>query len=71
MLVERFRKYTDLPIAVGFGISSAMQVAETWKYADAAVVGSAIVAEIGRIGDSPDLVKRIGAFVKKLLPEEF
>ncbi len=69
MLVERLRKYTDLPIAVGFGISTAAQITETWKYADAAVVGSAIVAEIGRVGDSPELVGTIQKFVENLLPK--
>ena len=69
-LVERLRKFTDLPIAVGFGISSAAQVAETWKYADAAVVGSAIVAEIAKHleANDIDLVKNIGEFAAKLLP---
>lgn len=70
-LVNRLRKFTDLPIAVGFGISSAAQISETWKYADAAVVGSAIVAEIGRVGDAPDLVEKISEFVEKLLSKEF
>jgi tryptophan synthase alpha chain len=42
-LVERARRLTSLPIAVGFGISSAAQVSEVQKYADAAVVGSAVV----------------------------
>jgi tryptophan synthase alpha subunit len=42
------RRYTDLPIAVGFGISTAAQVKEVWEVADAAVVGSAIVREIER-----------------------
>lgn len=67
-LVKRLRKYTDLPIAVGFGISSAAQIEETWKYADAAVVGSAIVAEIGRLNDSPNLIEEIKDFVENLLP---
>ena len=70
-LVERLRKYTDLPIAVGFGISTAAQIVETWKYADAAVVGSAIVAEIGRLGDSPEPVAMIREFVENLLPKDF
>ena len=69
-LVERLRKFTDLPIAVGFGISTAAQVIETCQYADAAVVGSAIVAEIGRLGDSTNLVEVVGEFVKNLLPKE-
>ena len=47
-LVARVRRVTDLPIAVGFGISTREQVMEVWRYADAAVVGSAIVAEIER-----------------------
>jgi tryptophan synthase alpha chain len=73
-LVERLRKFTDLPVAVGFGISNAGQVAETWKYADAAVVGSAIVAEIMKLAPNPDTVpedfiSQIGEFTKNLLPE--
>jgi tryptophan synthase alpha chain len=69
-LVERLRKFTDLPIAVGFGISNAAQVFETWKYADAAVVGSAIVAEIARSSSTGDeFVEEIGAFVTNLLPD--
>lgn len=74
-LVKRLRKITDLPIAVGFGISSAEQVAETWKYADAAVVGSAIVSEMMKLTPNPndvpsDFVEQIGRFAGNLLPEE-
>lgn len=73
-LVNRIRKLTDLSIAVGFGISNAEQVAETWQYADAAVVGSAIVAEIERFAPnadevSVDFVESIGKFARKLLPK--
>ncbi len=70
-LVERLRKFTDLPIAVGFGISNAEQVSATWDYADAAVVGSAIVAEIARLSDAgnDELVRQIGEFTGNLLPE--
>ncbi|HEY9402551.1 MAG TPA: tryptophan synthase subunit alpha [Pyrinomonadaceae bacterium] len=67
-LVARVRAVTDLPVAVGFGISTQQQVAEVWRYADAAVVGSAIVAEIEKGGDAPDLVARIGRFAHGLLP---
>ncbi|HLI63383.1 MAG TPA: tryptophan synthase subunit alpha [Terriglobales bacterium] len=42
-LVERLRPHTDLPIAVGFGVSTPEQFAEVGSFADAAVVGSAIV----------------------------
>ncbi len=68
-LVRRVRTHTDLPVAVGFGISIQAQVAEVWRYADAAVVGSALVAEIERHAGAPDLVARIGAFARALLPE--
>jgi tryptophan synthase alpha chain len=72
-LVKRLRNFTHLPIAVGFGISSATQVAETWKYADAAVIGSAIVAEIERLSlitdtNSDEFIEKIGEFAKALLP---
>lgn len=72
-LVERLRKFTDLPVAVGFGISNSEQVAETWKYADAAVVGSAIVAELARLSlimdeNSHEFVEKIGTFAANLLP---
>lgn len=45
-LVKRIRKFTKLPVAVGFGISNAEQFAQVGKFADAAVVGSAIVQAI-------------------------
>ena len=69
-LVERVRRFSDLPVAVGFGISTAAQVAETWKYADAAVVGSAIVREIERLGADENLAEKIGEFVNNLLPRK-
>jgi tryptophan synthase alpha chain len=47
-LVRRLRKHTKLPIAVGFGISNAEQFAEVGKFADAVVVGSAIVETVER-----------------------
>lgn len=69
-LVHRMRALTDLPVAVGFGISRAEQVKDVWRYADAAVVGSAIVAEIENLGDSPQLVATIGRLTKRLLATE-
>ena len=64
-LVLRARQFTDLPIAVGFGISTALQITEVWQYADAAVVGSAIVAEIEKAEEPVTAVER---FVRQLLP---
>ncbi len=49
-LVRRIRKYTKLPVAVGFGVSSAEQFAAVGEFADAAVVGSAIVKTIESAG---------------------
>jgi tryptophan synthase alpha chain len=69
-LVNRIRQFSDLPVAVGFGISNAAQVGETWGYADAVVVGSAIVAEIERTTGAPDLIQHIGDFARTLLPSQ-
>ena len=65
-LVRRVRQFSNLPIAVGFGISTADQVKDVWRYADAAVVGSAIVREIEAAVGSENLVNRIGAFARQL-----
>ena len=65
-IVNRVRKFSSLPIAVGFGISNAGQVADVQRYADAVVVGSAIVAEIEKLCGSGDLVKKIGRFASSL-----
>lgn len=67
-LVTRMRKFTSLPIAVGFGISNVAQVKDVQRYADAVVVGSAIVAEMERLGDAPDVAKKIGEFARALNP---
>ncbi len=66
-LVMRVRAFSKLPIAVGFGISTAEQVTEVCGYADAAVVGSAIVAEIERTSSAKDFVSGIGQFAKALI----
>ena len=49
-LVERIRKYTKLPVAVGLGVSTAAQAAEVARYADGVIVGSAFVQ---RLLDAP------------------
>jgi tryptophan synthase alpha chain len=65
--VVRIRKHTDLPVAVGFGISTPDQARTVAQLADAVVVGSAIVRRIGEIGDTDKLAKQIGAFVQPLV----
>ncbi len=64
-LVRRLRRHSPLPIAVGFGISTAEQFAAVGKFADAAVVGSAIVETIERNpGKEPESVAQ---FIEQLL----
>jgi tryptophan synthase alpha chain len=66
-LVRRVRSVSDLPVAVGFGISTAEQVREVWRFADAAVVGSAIVREIEMLSGNPNLVDQVGEFTRSLI----
>jgi tryptophan synthase alpha chain len=66
-LVNRMRKFSDLPIAVGFGISKPEHVRDVWRYADAAVVGSAIVAKLEHLESSAAAVPVIGEFVRQLI----
>jgi tryptophan synthase alpha chain len=65
-MVRRIRTYTDLPIALGFGISRPEHVAEVGAYADAAVVGSALVSLIAEASGSPQLIERVEAYVREL-----
>ncbi|HVF90240.1 MAG TPA: tryptophan synthase subunit alpha [Blastocatellia bacterium] len=66
-LANRVRRFTDLPVAVGFGISNPEQVSEVWKTADGAVVGSRIVSEIEANLNAPDLVGIVGALARWLV----
>ena len=69
-LVRRVRDCTGLPVAVGFGVTTARHVRDVWRYADAAVVGSAIVQEIERCDSNDEVVRRVGEFVRGLLRTE-
>jgi tryptophan synthase alpha chain len=68
-LVARIRRWTGLPVAVGFGISNAEHVAQVAEFADAAVVGSAIVELIER--STPETAPgAVARFIKGLrLPQ--
>jgi tryptophan synthase alpha chain len=66
-MTAKIRAHTRLPIAVGFGISTPEQAKIVAASAEAVVVGSAIVDQVARHGQSPDLVKRVIEFVKPLL----
>jgi tryptophan synthase alpha chain len=65
--VAELRRYTLLPIAVGFGISTTEQAAMVASQADAVVVGSAIVRHISENGTAPDLADRVAEFVRPLV----
>jgi tryptophan synthase alpha chain len=64
--VAKIRAHTDLPIAVGFGISNPAQAKAVASAADGCVVGSAVVNQIAENGKSKNLVKRVSKFVKSL-----
>lgn len=64
-LVARLRQFTKLPIAVGFGISNAEHVQAVGKFADAAVIGSAIVALIEKT-EPKDAAAAVGKFIAGL-----
>jgi len=65
-LMQRIRAHTNMPVALGFGISRPEHVAEVASYADAAVVGSALVALIAEQRDSADLIARVEDYVRWL-----
>ena len=65
--VSAICRYTDMPVAVGFGISTPEHVSEIARYADAVVVGSAIVRRIGEYQGDAGLVSKVGAFVGSLI----
>jgi len=66
-MTAKIRAHTDLPIAVGFGISTPEQARTVAANADAVVVGSAIVSQIARYGQTQDLIRHVSKFVSSLL----
>jgi len=65
-MTAKIRAHTQLPIAVGFGISNSEQARTVAASAEAIVVGSAIVNQIAQHGQSKELVPRVTEFVKSL-----
>jgi tryptophan synthase alpha chain len=65
-MVKRIRQHTAMPIALGFGISRPEHVAEVGLYADAAVVGSALVSLIAEAGASTGLLEQVDRYVREL-----
>ncbi len=64
-LVARLRRFTKLPIALGFGVSTPEHVRTVSAFADAAVVGSAIVGLVEKT-PAADAAEAVGAFVRRL-----
>jgi tryptophan synthase alpha chain len=65
-LVNAMRAITDLPLAVGFGISRPEHVAQVAAQADAVVVGSALVRVIEKHAGNPNLAQELESFVRQL-----
>jgi tryptophan synthase alpha chain len=65
-LARRVRRFTKLPLAVGFGISQPSHVSVLGGIADAAVVGSALVAEIEKSTSADDAAARVAARIRIL-----
>lgn len=66
-MTGKIRAHTDLPIAIGFGISNPEQARAAAAHAEAIVVGSAIVNQIAQHGRSAELVKRVSEFVRPMV----
>ena len=66
--LTRIRTYTDLPLAVGFGISNAEHVAQVGKLAEGAIIGAAFLNRLGEVEDAPlpERVAAIETFVRDL-----
>ena len=64
--IEELRGFSNLPIAIGFGISNADQAREVAQHADAVVVGSAIVDLIAKHGDKSEMIDKVSSFARGL-----
>lgn len=64
--VRSLRALSPVPVAVGFGISSVDDAAAVGAFADAVVVGSALVKVVAAYGLSPELPAQVGAFIRSL-----
>ena len=65
-MTSAVRRFTTLPVAVGFGISSPEQAVETARFCDAVVVGSALVKTVGKQAGSSELVPAVARQVREL-----
>ena len=65
-MIAKIREVTDLPVCVGFGISTPEHVRAICPFADGVVVGSALVDLIGQNGNDPELLNRVREYAKSL-----
>lgn len=64
--VEKIRKVTNVPIAVGFGVATPGDAAKVAAIADGVIVGSAIVKQIAAHREKSEMVKQVAEFVRSL-----
>lgn len=64
--VEKLKETCKVPVAVGFGVATPEDAASVGSYADAVVVGSALVKIIAACGSSPELIQKTGDFIRSL-----
>jgi tryptophan synthase alpha chain len=66
--LARVREKTDLPLAVGFGISKPEHVAEVGKYAEAVAVGSSVIDRLGRASreQQPEVMRDFVRYLRGL-----
>lgn len=64
--VEKIRKVTHVPVAVGFGVATPEDAANVAAIADGVIVGSAIVKQIAAHREKPEMVKHVAEFVRSL-----
>ena len=64
--VEKIRKVTHVPVAVGFGIATPEDAANVAAIADGVIIGSAIVKQIAAHRGKPEMVKHVAEFVRSL-----
>jgi tryptophan synthase alpha chain len=64
--VEKIRKVTHVPVAVGFGVATPEDAANVAAIADGVIVGSAIVRQIAAHREKPGMVKHVAEFVRSL-----
>ena len=66
ILADKAKQYSKVPVAVGFGVSNRSDVTEIGKFADAAVIGSALINKIRESKDD-NIVDVAGKFISSLI----